>query len=253
MSGLQTEKVTCQLCGKQYRQITATHLLKAHGVSFEEYRQQFPNSETLPREIHETLSEIATQKVANGTIGFSKGHVVNAGKTPWNKGTHGLQTSTRKGKTKDTDESIRKSAMSLSVTRKRLYAEGKLKKLYGKDNPMHGKRLSDKHKSALWGGWKSCGTKPELKMRDLLSNYPSWEYTANGKFFIRTDKKTRVPDFVNRRSKKVIEVYGDYWHRGENPQDKINEYKRAGWDCVVVWEHEIMDDNYSIESLSNYL
>ena len=301
MSGLQTEKVTCQLCGKQYRQITGTHLLKMHSISFEEYKRQFPNSETLPKEIHEALSEIATQKVADGTIGFSKGHTVNAGKTPWNKGTHGLQVSWQKGKTKENCPIIAKAAEKSSRTRKQMFADGRLqkpigklnpmygttgwnkgrtkdncpqlktvsekvskalkkgyadgtiKKLTGKDNHMFGKKLNDKHREALWGGWKSSGTKPELKMKELLRPYPDWKYTANGKYFIKTDIKYRVPDFVNKNSKKVIEVYGDYWHRGEDPQDKIEEYKRAGWDCVVVWEHEVMDDNYSIESLSNYL
>ena len=296
-----SNKVKCELCGRLFRQITDTHLRKAHEITFAEYKQMFPNSATLPSDIHAALSEIATQKVADGIIGFHEGHTVNAGKTPWNKGTHGLQVSWQKSKTKETCPSIARAAEKVSHTKKQMFADGRLqrpigkinpmygktgwnkgrtkddcpqlksvsekvsaamqekiqagtlKKLYGKDNPMFGKKISEEHRKALWGGWKSSGTKPELKMLDLLKPFPNWEYTANGKFFVRTDKKCRVPDFVNKKSKKIIEVYGDYWHRNDNPQDQIDEYKRAGWDCVVVWEHEVMDDNYSIESLSNYL
>ncbi len=40
---------------------------------------------------------------------------------------------------------------------------------------------------------------------------------------------------------KVIEIYGDYWHRNDNPQDLINLYKQIGYDCMIFWEHEIYD------------
>jgi len=50
------------------------------------------------------------------------------------------------------------------------------------------------------------------------------------------------PDFVNiNGQKKCIELYGDYWHKGQDPQDRINIFKEYGWDCLVVWEHELKD------------
>jgi G:T-mismatch repair DNA endonuclease (very short patch repair protein) len=36
------------------------------------------------------------------------------------------------------------------------------------------------------------------------------------------------PDFICDEEKKVIEVYGDYWHRNDNPQDRINKFKKMG-------------------------
>lgn len=32
------------------------------------------------------------------------------------------------------------------------------------------------------------------------------------------------PDFINEKNKKLIEVYGDYWHKGQNPQDRIDYF-----------------------------
>ncbi len=46
------------------------------------------------------------------------------------------------------------------------------------------------------------------------------------------------PDFWNG-DKKLIELYGDYWHRGQDPQERIDLFKVHGYDCLVVWENEV--------------
>ncbi len=50
------------------------------------------------------------------------------------------------------------------------------------------------------------------------------------------------PDFFNiNGQKKVIEMFGDYWHQGQNPQDKIDRYAKSGFDCLVIWERELKE------------
>ena len=39
--------------------------------------------------------------------------------------------------------------------------------------------------------------------------------------------------------KKVIEVFGRYWHKNDSPMQLIEQYKLAGWHCLVFWEDEI--------------
>ena len=190
---------------------------------------------------------------SEGKIGFQNGHAVNANKEPWNKNKTGLQTAWNKGKSKETCPSLESLSKNVSKKRKQMYESGELKRLCGKDNPMYGKRLSDQHKKALWGGWKNSYTKPERKLAEMIEAYCGWEYVGNGKFHLQTKKKCRVPDFINRDKKKIIEVYGDYWHSGEDPCDKIAEYKEIGWDCIVLWEHEIMSDEFSIENIQYFL
>lgn len=52
------------------------------------------------------------------------------------------------------------------------------------------------------------------------------------------------PDFTNcNGKKKLIELFGDYWHKGEDPQDRINIFKKFGYDTLVIWESELKDIN----------
>jgi hypothetical protein len=37
-------KVTCEVCGRQFKAITHTHLIKEHGMSLREYMDLFPDS-----------------------------------------------------------------------------------------------------------------------------------------------------------------------------------------------------------------
>lgn len=250
---MQADFVVCELCGKKFKQITSTHLKKAHDITFLDYKVLFPNSETLTGEAREKIATNAAKLNSQGKIGFCKGHKVNEGKEPWNKNTVGLQTAWSKGKNKETCTSLRSASEKISVKRKQMFKSGELKKQYGKDNPMFGKKLSEQHKQALWAGWKNSYTKPELKLMDIIRGAEGWEYVGNGTFHLRTKKQCRIPDFINREKKRIIEVYGDYWHKGENPNDKIMEYKEIGWDCIVIWESEIMSDDFNIEKINYFL
>ena len=46
--------------------------------------------------------------------------------------------------------------------------------------------------------------------------------------------------------KKVVEVFGDYWHRGEDTRIIEAQYAESGFGCLVVWESELMDDPVSV-------
>ena len=42
-SGISEEKIRCEICGKEFEQITYAHL-KTHSITFDEYREQFPDA-----------------------------------------------------------------------------------------------------------------------------------------------------------------------------------------------------------------
>lgn len=69
-----------------------------------------------------------------------------------------------------------------------------------------------------------------------------WEYTGTGKYKIGR----KVPDFMNIEHKKIIELYGDYYHKEDIPQDRINYFKQFGYDCLIFWASEIKKDQKNV-------
>lgn len=55
----------------------------------------------------------------------------------------------------------------------------------------------------------------------------------NGKRVVMT------PDFMVVGKPKVIELFGDYWHKGEDTSFRISAWKKIGFECLVLWEHEV--------------
>jgi len=72
------------------------------------------------------------------------------------------------------------------------------------------------------------------------------KYVGDFKLPIITKKGTRFPDFVIEAQNKVIALFGGYWHKGENSNDKIKEYVNAGWDCIIFWEYEVHNETEKV-------
>jgi hypothetical protein len=54
----------------------------------------------------------------------------------------------------------------------------------------------------------------------------------------------KMPDFINvNGQKKIIEMYGDYWHRDDNPQDRIDIFAEYGYQTLIIWEREVRSGN----------
>lgn len=88
-------------------------------------------------------------------------------------------------------------------------------------------------------------TKPErtvnLLLRFMFGAGNPYTYTGNRTKWIRMpDGKQKNPDFTCEPGRKVIEVFGDYWHRGEDPDRLVRMYAAVGWECLVIWESEVM-------------
>ena len=82
--------------------------------------------------------------------------------------------------------------------------------------------------------------KPEIQLNKILQKLFPNEYKYVGDLsFILGGKN---PDFMNvNGQKKLIELYGDYWHKDDNPQDRKDLFKQFGFDTLVVWEKELKD------------
>lgn len=84
--------------------------------------------------------------------------------------------------------------------------------------------------------------KPETFLIKLLNiNFPKeYKYVGGFKFFLGG----KNPDFMNVNSKKkLIELFGDYWHKDEDPRNRIKHFKKYGFDTLVIWEKELKEKN----------
>lgn len=100
--------------------------------------------------------------------------------------------------------------------------------------------------------WNIKPNKPETLMLQLLNDlYPDqWKYTGDFSFTING----KSPDFTNcNGQKKIIEVFGDYWHRGQNPQDRIDTFTPFGYKTLVIWEHELKEINSVVNKIHTFM
>lgn len=92
--------------------------------------------------------------------------------------------------------------------------------------------------------------KCEKIILDIIDEYAY--YTGNGSFWVTfKNGKRKNPDFVFKNCNKVIEHYGDYWHKNDSEENIINLYNEIGYKCLVIWEHELKDiDNVTLKILN---
>ena len=99
--------------------------------------------------------------------------------------------------------------------------------------------------------WNLKPNKPESLLAELLESlYPGqWKYTGDFSFAING----KCPDFVNANGqKKIIELFGDYWHRGQSPQDRIDAFRPFGYETLVIWEHELKEMQSVVNRINEF-
>ena len=98
--------------------------------------------------------------------------------------------------------------------------------------------------------WHTRPTQPELYVQKTLDkHFPGeWEYTGDGRVWL----DGRNPDFMNVNGKKqVIEVFGMFWHEESEEAERIVHYKKLGFDCLVIWEYDTLNEDLVVESVKN--
>ncbi|GAG38348.1 unnamed protein product, partial [marine sediment metagenome] len=118
----------------------------------------------------------------------------------------------------------------------------------GEENPMFGKKSvfsklnidKDFQKKRL-KALNLKPNKPEKVLMNLLKklNLP-YKYVGDGRIII----DGFIPDFINYNGqKRIIELYGDYWHNLLDYKERDNRrkisYKKYGYDLLVVWQTEL--------------
>ena len=94
--------------------------------------------------------------------------------------------------------------------------------------------------------------KPEILLNSILQElFPNqYKYVGDGQVIIAG----KCPDFINESEHKIIELFGDYWHKPEEEQQRINLFtKHGGYQTLIIWEHELKDLEKLKEKLLRYI
>ncbi len=214
--------------------------------------------------------------------------IIHKGQIPWNKGTKGLMPpSWIKGKTHLEETKRKMSKAKKGITPKNInllmkkgnkfrFKKGykhtketllkiKLTKLKnGTYKKKHTKEVLEHLSRKAKARWKTkeytdklrksmkiTPNNPEKKLIKLIEKHNlDYKYTGDLSFFIGN----KNPDFVNTNGeKKVIEIFGDYWHnpnrnkrikQHQTVKGTIKHHNEYGFDCLIIWENEL--DNKSL-------
>lgn len=119
-------------------------------------------------------------------------------------------------------------------------------------NHWKNKDYRDKTIKAIFKSLKIKPNKPEKVLGHLLNLlFPKeYNYVGDGQVILGGFN----PDFINcNGQKKIVELYGDYWHNLPNlkkrDRRRLREYTKLGYKTLIVWEKELKN----IDKLTNKL
>jgi len=86
-------------------------------------------------------------------------------------------------------------------------------------------------------------------IRLLEDNDFKYRYIGNGEIVFGG----KNPDFINiNGQKKLIEIWGNHWHQGQNPQERIDYFKKFGFDTLVIWASELRYPEQVIDKIQKF-
>jgi len=264
--------VKCRLCGKEFAILNSNHLKPAHGIDFFEYRRMFPDAPTCSEELScklsgQTRTEEQKENISRGISEDARQRIRESNKG--NKGCLGYLHS---------EEALRKIreahlGKTHSEATKRLIGESSASRTASEETRQKMREahtgitksaetrqlLSESRKES----WKDPEyqqkqkdarnlkpTEPEVFVqRTLDKHFPGeWKYVGDYQFRVGG----RNPDFLNVNGKKqVIEVFGMFWHEESEEEERIAHYKKLGFDCLVIWEYDSLDEDLIVEGIKN--
>lgn len=168
-----------------------------------------------------------------------------------------------------------------SMSARRLISQNAKERYKDPQNcPQYGKPLSVKHKAKFSRlGWTHAEETKSRLRQISLANWRNPEYAKKVLAIRRPNKKEvalleviqglslpysyvgdgqfilggKCPDFLNTNGqKKLIELWGNFWHRGQNPQDRTDYFAQYGFQTLVIWENELCNPSLLSEKLMEF-
>jgi hypothetical protein len=87
-------------------------------------------------------------------------------------------------------------------------------------------------------GSRNRPTTEERRLLEILEEREPgrWSYVGDGQLIIGG----KNPDFWDGE-KRLMEMWGDFWHQGQDPQDRIRFFEDRGYSCRVIWASQLKE------------
>ncbi len=101
---------------------------------------------------------------------------------------------------------------------------------------------------------KKPNNKEKILIELINKNKLPYEYVGDGKLIIGS----KNPDFINKKEKKIIELFGNYWHTKrvrtyeETEEGRIKFFKKYNFDTLIIWEKELENINLVLEKIKTF-
>ena len=139
--------------------------------------------------------------------------------------------------------------MSKALTGKHLTEETKAKLCKAMKAFWQDPEYKDRARKAMRLGLQVHPNKPELVLLALLESLNTdWQYVGDGQLIVAG----KNPDFWNG-DHKLCEMWGDYWHKGQDPQDRIDLFSLYGYKTLIIWERELAKPEVVLRRIINFV
>jgi very-short-patch-repair endonuclease len=101
--------------------------------------------------------------------------------------------------------------------------------------------------------------KPNKIEKRLISiidkNNLPFKYVGDGQIWIGS----KNPDFISLNEKKIIELFGDFWHTQkvrcfeETENGRKEHFLKYGYKTLIIWEHELVNEKGVLNKIENFV
>ena len=178
------------------------------------------------------------------------------------KGKKGNFIAWNKGLTKETDPRLAESSRKMGATKRKNREDPIFAEENSRKHSLHMKRLwqdPDYVAQQIKSRSRVHQNKSEQSIDLLLQNlFPNeYKFVGDGEFILAG----KCPDFTNiNGQKKIIELFGDYWHGEErtgvpndqHAQERIDLFVKYGYQTLIIWGHELENKKALITKIKEF-
>jgi len=238
--------VVCPICGFCYKELVY-HLKSKHNMNIVKFKNLYPNARTINKKLYGRFSKANkkawTKKTPEEIEAWSakrKATMDNWSeeeKEQYHKNMLAVaqRTAIIKANWTDEERNIHSEIMSKAALRREASYSPEKRMVISQN---------------ISKGTNARPTGLEAKIIAIIQSCQlPFFYTGDYRFFIGNGKTQLNPDFIHHNEKIVLELNSYRFHKKEDEQQEIDAYTKHGWQCIVVWEDELNNEEQLIQKI----